>query len=121
MATGRVTGICVEVHSEPSGRRLEVECRSSNTTSDPSSRLASTAPHAVHPITAVASSSLSAQILARWATWFERRTCAEPWRETCTTSTPARSPWDTGTGPNGVSTLNVSATVKPGSESVPTR
>ena len=50
----------------------------------------STAPQAVQPITAVAPSSRSAQMLARWVTWLESRTWPAPWRETCSTSTPAK-------------------------------
>jgi hypothetical protein len=87
--TGGRRGSEKNVHSEPSGSRFEMKCRSSNTINDPSSIVGSTTPHAVHPITAIAPSSFSAQIFARCVTRFDNRTWPAPCRETCRASTPA--------------------------------
>ena len=66
------------VQSDPSGRRLDGKCRSSNTTSEPSSSEGSTAPQTVVDTSAAAARAAMAATLARAVTWCDSRAWPEP-------------------------------------------
>ena len=94
-----MSGDVNSVHSEPSGRRLDGKCRSSKTTSEPSSSDGSTAPHTVVDTRATAPPAAMAATLARAVTWCDNRAWPEPCRGTWSTGTPARRPDVTSAGP----------------------
>ena len=58
-------------------------------------------------------------MFARWVTWLESRGCPAPWREMCSTSTPAHVPRETNASPQSVSTGSSPSPMKPGSAYVP--
>ncbi len=87
------------VHSDPSASRLDGKWRSSKTISAPSSSEASTAPQTVVDTRARAPQAAMAATLARGLTWFESRAWPTPWRGTCATGTPSRTPRVTSTVP----------------------
>ena len=58
-------------------------------------------------------------MFARCVTWLESRGWPAPWRETCSTSTPAHVPRETSASPHAVSTGSGPRPSKPGSAYVP--
>src|SRR5215210_9014609 len=58
-------------------------------------------------------------MLARCATALESRAWPASWRETCSTSVPAKLPRETSASPQGVATGSGPPPSKPGSEYVP--
>ena len=55
-------------------------------------------------------------MLARWVTRFDSRAWPASWRETCSTSVPAKVPRETSASPNGVATGSGPSPSNPGRE-----
>ena len=107
------------VQISPFASRLARKCRSSKHTSEPNSASGSTAPQTVTASTPSAPSAFSAAMFARCVTWFESRGCPAPWREMCSTSTPAHVPCETNASPQSVETGSGPTPSNPGSAYVP--